>query len=63
MHAWGYMRSEMQALPLVAGRVHRIGRKPDSDLCLKVPHGDSTHQTRAARHWIFAFCFMVRFFF
>ena len=33
--AWGYLRSDLQALPLVAGRTHRIGRKPDCDLSLK----------------------------
>ena len=32
---WGYLRSDLQALPLTSGRVHRIGRKPDSDLVLK----------------------------
>ena len=35
-HAWGYLRSELQALPLVPGRVHSVGRKPDCDLSLKV---------------------------
>jgi pSer/pThr/pTyr-binding forkhead associated (FHA) protein len=33
--AWGYLRSDLQALPLVAGRQHKIGRKPDCDLALK----------------------------
>ena len=33
---FGYLRCDLQALPLVAGRTHRIGRKADCDLCLKV---------------------------
>ena len=32
---WGYLRSDLQALPLTAGRTHRVGRKPDSDLVLR----------------------------
>jgi pSer/pThr/pTyr-binding forkhead associated (FHA) protein len=33
---YGYLRSDLQALPLVAGRAHRIGRKPDLELVLRV---------------------------
>jgi hypothetical protein len=34
--AWGYLRSDLQALPLVCGRTHLVGRKPECDLVLKV---------------------------
>ena len=32
---WGYLRSDLQALPLVVGRAHLIGRNPKCDLALK----------------------------
>ncbi|KOO53085.1 hypothetical protein Ctob_016472, partial [Chrysochromulina tobinii] len=35
MATWGYLRNDMQALPLISGRTHRIGRRPDCDLSLK----------------------------
>ena len=33
--AFGYLRSDLQAIPLVAGRSHTIGRKPE--LCSGMP--------------------------
>ena len=33
--AFAYLRSDTQALPLIAGHTHTIGRKPECDLCLK----------------------------
>ena len=35
LSCWGYLRNDLQALPLVAGRSHRVGRKPECDLVLK----------------------------
>ena len=35
-NTWGYLRSDLQALPLEYGRSYRIGRKLDCDLALKV---------------------------
>ena len=34
---WGYLKSELQALPLEPDHTYSIGRKLDSDLVLKVP--------------------------
>ena len=36
MSAFGYLRSDLQAMPLLPGRAQRIGRKPECDLVLKV---------------------------
>ena len=33
---WGYLKSELQALPLEPDHNYSIGRKLDSDLVLKV---------------------------
>ena len=33
---WGYLKSDLQALPLELDRTYSIGRKLDSDLVLKV---------------------------
>merc|ERR550514_1216610 len=35
MASWGILRSDTQALPILPGRTHTIGRKPECDLCLK----------------------------
>ena len=33
---WGYLKSELQALPLEPDHTYSVGRKLDSDLVLKV---------------------------
>lgn len=33
--AWGFLKNDLQALPLEAGRSYRIGRRPDSELTLQ----------------------------
>ena len=44
--AFAYLRSDTQALPLIAGHTHTIGRKPECDLSLDhvgQPHDLSRH--------------------
>ena len=38
---WGYLKSELQALPLEPDHNYSIGRKLDSDLVLKVRRSPS----------------------
>ena len=35
MSTWGYLKSDVQALPLECSKTYRVGRKLDSDLVLK----------------------------
>ena len=39
---WGYLKSELQALPLEPDHNYSIGRKLDSDLVLKVRRSRSS---------------------
>ena len=41
---WGYLKSELQALPLEPDHNYSIGRKLDSDLVLKVRRSRSCLQ-------------------
>ena len=44
---WGYLKSELQALPLEPDRNYRIGRKLDCDLVLKAsPRSPPSNQLR-----------------